>query len=306
MYFKSTLFRTQIVVQILLTVLVCWFSLGLQFQSIFCGVLLCVVGIPHGANDHLYRKDKSIAGMIKFLGIYLGSMALYLGLWYAAPLVAFILFFAMSFHHFGQSNFENESITYLPSWLMGVWLLAFPFLLHTEEAVNIFQQMLSINGQHYLGIPFENIIMHEATRYASMILLAVVYLISLFRYERENFAYYCIQFIAISLWYLCTPLLFGFIVVFCLWHSLQSLRHQFIFFQQTASGTLSNFIKGMVPFSLLALISFGIYVYVRGFEIAEASILLSIITLPHVAVMHKLYKKVTFSSNAEVFVDNTI
>ncbi|MFN6089587.1 MAG: Brp/Blh family beta-carotene 15,15'-dioxygenase [Cyclobacteriaceae bacterium] len=276
----------------ILIVIVYLFSFAADVQAIFCGILLCTVGIPHGSNDHLYRPDKSNFGMLKFLGVYLGTMFLYLGLWWIAPLLALILFFVISFHHFGQSNFENDSINYLPSWLWGIWVLVFPVLLHWNEASGIFQQMLSSNS---LFTPSSFVDQSAIADFNwplwVMISLAMLYLLSLIIYGRRNIIHYSGQFILITIWYLVTPLLSGFIIFFCLWHALQSMRHQAMYFKQSAGGTLMEFLKAMLPFSLLALISFAVYVYFRGFQIAEAFILLSMITLPHVLVMHQLYHK---------------
>ncbi len=292
MYCQSKLFQTQIALQLILIVIVYLFSFAADVQAIFCGILLCTVGIPHGSNDHLYRPDKSNFGMLKFLGVYLGTMFLYLGLWWIAPLLALILFFVISFHHFGQSNFENDSINYLPSWLWGIWVLVFPVLLHWNEASGIFQQMLSSNS---LFTPSSFVDQSAIADFNwplwAMISLAMLYLLSLIIYERRNIIHYSGQFILITIWYLVTPLLSGFIIFFCLWHALQSMRHQAMYFKQSAGGTLMEFLKTMLPFSLLALISFAVYVYFRGFQIAEAFILLSMITLPHVLVMHQLYHK---------------
>ena len=84
-------------------------------------------------------------------------------------------------------------------------------------------------------------------------------------------------------------MLFGFIVVFCIWHALQSLRHQLGHYKRTREGTTTEFFRALLPFGLAALTGFGVYVYFRGFEVSEAFILLSLITLPHVVVMHRLY-----------------
>ncbi len=290
MYPQSKLFQTQIALQLILVAIVYWFSVAVEVQAIFCGILLCTIGIPHGSNDHLYRPDRSMMGMLKFLSIYLGTMVLYLGLWWIAPLLALILFFVISFHHFGQSNFENDSIKYLPSWLWGMWVLVFPVLLHWKEATGIFEQMLASNKIFTSSSLTEpSAIADFNWPFVVMILLGASYLLSLIVYERKNVIQYFIQFLLITLWYFVTPLLFGFIIFFCLWHALQSIRHQAFYFKQSANGSLPKFIKAMLPFSLLALLSFGVYVYFRGFLLAEAFILLSMITLPHVLVMHRLY-----------------
>jgi beta-carotene 15,15'-dioxygenase len=290
MYIRSTLFLAQIAFQLLLIIVFYFFTMNSHFQAIFCGVLLCTVGIPHGANDHLYRPDKSLIGMIKFLGIYLGTILLYVGLWWMAPLFALILFFVISFHHFGQSNFESESMKHLPSWLWGIWILALPVLLHYNEAIDIFKRMLSIRTEASSLPSYDQLPSIDFNWQLILIgILGILYLVSLVKYEHKNRVRYLVQFIVVSLWYSFTPLLSGFIIVFCLWHALQSLQHQAIYFKQSTKDTSLQFLKAMLPLTLVALISFGVYVYFREFKIAEAFVLLSLITLPHVLIMHRLY-----------------
>ncbi len=245
--------------------------------------------------------------MVRFLGIYLGTMLFYLGLWYVAPVLAFIVFFVISFHHFGQSNFENDSIKYLPSWLWGIWILAFPVLVHIKEAVGIFELMLSSNDDPISGSFLKQIpIIDFNWRFVVIIVLGILYLSSLLMYERQSLFRYATQFVVITLWYLLTPLLFGSIIVFCLWHSLQSMRHQAMYFTQSTGGTLREFLKAMIPFSLVATISFCVLIYFRGFQIEEAFILLSLVSLPHLVVMHRLYHKTSERATQErSFVKNS-
>ena len=296
MYIQSNLFKAQIALQLILIAVVGVIKFEVTFQAIFCGVLLCTVGIPHGSNDYLYRSDKSAKGMMKFLAVYLGLMLLYLVLWWIAPLLALLLFFVISFHHFGQSNFENESLKYAPSWLWGIWILALPVLLHFEEAVGIFQQMLSSSSNTTIS---STSLTHPMWPFVLLAILGTAYIVSLLVFERKNSLLYIIQFMVVTTWYFLTPLLAGFIIAFCLWHSLQSIQHQALYFKEKAGQSLIQFLLAMLPFSLMALISFGMYGYFRGFNIAEAFVLLSIITLPHVAVMHRLYHRTAQVLNQE-------
>lgn len=290
-YVTTKLFRIQLIGQLLLVGIVLLFSLPPITQAVFCGILLCVVGIPHGSNDYLYRPNKSLLGMLIFLGIYLGVMMAYGILWWIMPLLSLILFFSISFHHFGQSNFENTSIWHLPSIGWGIWILALPVVLHENEATALFREMTSSSSKTAAIAFFQrpDLSILSSGKIALLVSLAGIYLASLFFSERKNLIAYVAQFILVSSWYLLTPLLFGFIVVFCLWHSLQSVQHQFNYFQQQQQVGLKQFIRAMFPFSFVALIVFGLYVYMRGFQISEAFILLSLITLPHVLVMHRLY-----------------
>ena len=287
-YISSKLFSIQMILQLIMLILFCFFAFGVTLQAISAGILLCIIGIPHGANDHLYRKDQTWFGMIKFLGVYLGIIAAYIVLWYFIPLAALILFFAVSFHHFGQSNFENERVWYLPSILWGIILLTFPVILHFEEALLIFKSMIGQGDFNELIFKVEPLKL-AGWQTATLGLLSFIYLISIYTYQRDNFLKYLFQFILISLWYFFTPLLFGFIVVFCLWHALQSTQHQVNFYTSFYKKLSKEFFVAMLPFSLISLSAFGLYLYFFEFSIGQSFILLSLITLPHVLVMHKLY-----------------
>jgi len=284
-YIQTNLFRAQIISQIVIIGLVIIFNFSEFYQAVFCGILLSLLGIPHGANDHLYRTDKSIIGLFKFIGIYLLSIIIYFLLWWFFPPLAFAVFFIISFHHFGQSNFENDSVWYFPSIFWGIWILLFPVLLHWNQALEIFNQMLN------LKIQLSNTDVDLLNNWQILLIstFALFYLFSLFIYEKKFFISYLIQFILVSIWYYFTPLLFGFIVVFCLWHSLQSYNHQLDYFIKTKNESRIKFMISLLPFGLLAISVFGLYVYFYGFEIDKAFILLSLITLPHVLVMHTLY-----------------
>lgn len=287
-YLGSKLFYIQIAVQILAILLFLVYSLSLMQQAIICGILLCTVGIPHGANDYLFNKDKSRVGLLKFLVIYVTAMGLYLAVWWWFPIVALLIFFLISFHHFGQSNFENDQLFHFPSLIWGLWILIFPVLLHFNESITIFKSMVNLGDA--LMINNTPSVSLQPWQIYIAITLGLIYLISLLKTHSKHFILYTFQFLAVSIWYLITPLLFGFIVVFCLWHALQSMRHQSIYYHQNFNAKPYFFFKAMIPFSLLALLIFIAYVYFFGFKVDEAFILLSLITLPHVLVMHKLYK----------------
>jgi beta-carotene 15,15'-dioxygenase len=289
-YINSKLFTLQMILQLALLILLYFIDFGPNLQAISAGILLCLVGIPHGANDHLYRKDQTWFGMLKFLAVYLGIIGLYVLLWYFLPLAALILFFIVSFHHFGQSNFENQEVWYLPSILWGILLLAFPVVLHFEEAILIFKSMIGkgvFNELIFSVKPF-NLAVWQI---AALIFICFAYLTSIFIYQKKHFFKYLLQLALVSLWYLFTPLLFGFIVVFCLWHALQSTQHQVHYYTTFYKKKTFDFFLAMLPFSVISLLGFAFYVYFFSFNIGQSFILLSLITLPHVLVMHKLYGK---------------
>ncbi len=288
-YINSNWFKAQIIFQIIFIGLFVLFGFSASYQIIFAGTLLCIVGIPHGANDHIYRNDKTKLGILKFLAYYLSVSFLYIILWYLVPLLALILFFIISFHHFGQSNFENDKIWYLPSILWGIILLAFPVILHFNEAVLIFKSMIGIGDFNQLIYQID--LELEIWQIYSIFVLSSVYLYLIYKDKKESLLNYSLQLILITIWYFITPLLFGFIIIFCLWHSLQSIRYQSIYFKNYMNKSNFIFFKEMLPFSLIALSGFAIYTHFLPFKIGQYFILLSLITLPHVIIMDGLYKK---------------
>jgi Brp/Blh family beta-carotene 15,15'-monooxygenase len=215
-------------------------------------------------------------------------MLLYLIIWWIIPIAGLVIFFGISIHHFGQSNFENTKLLYLPSILWGIWVLLFPVLLHSQEAITIFQQMLLSNNFRFQFIQYP---ITDLFKIITLGIFTFLYFIVLKIFEPQSLFKYFFQFLIVTFWYLLTPLLFGFIIFFCLWHSLQSLKHQSHYFLKLSKANLKEFIIKMIPFSAVALGFFGIYIYYRGFILSEAFILLSILTFPHVLIMDKLYKK---------------
>jgi Brp/Blh family beta-carotene 15,15'-monooxygenase len=146
------------------------------------------VGIPHGANDYLYRKDQSIKGMIVFVLKYLLIMTVYLGVWFLVPTIALIAFFVVSFHHFGQSNFNNRNIGYYPAVFWGVWVLVCPVLLHIKEASSILLEMMQLSSKNEL---YSYIIYWlYNSKYWILGSVVLIYIFCLYKFEKANLRYY--------------------------------------------------------------------------------------------------------------------
>ena len=84
------------------------FPVSIQYGIVF--ILVGVVGMAHGSIDHIIAKDVlnivPRRSTLLFVSVYLGVIALYVGLWYISPLTSFILFIAYSSFHFGQADTE--------------------------------------------------------------------------------------------------------------------------------------------------------------------------------------------------------
>ena len=102
---------------------------------------------------------------------------------------------------------------------------------------------------------------------------------------------YLLQWFLVTVWYWLTPLLLGFVVVFCFWHALQSMQYQLDYVRVNYNQNRKKTLMGFVPFGLMALVGMA---FLLRFDLESnlgfAFVLLSLVTLPHVVVMDGLYR----------------
>lgn len=286
-YTSSPLFRWQLLLQLFFILMVPFLLQFAMLQGALCLVGLVFLGIPHGGNDFFYRKEKNTTGSAKFLVMYLGVMLLYLALWYVWPMLSLALFLLISIHHFGQSNFNTNRIWSLDSILWGSWLVVFPVLKHSQEVFGIFSTMLGRPGATFSDI--ENL--NNSGLLIVSIVFVLLYVAVLYRTHRSSWFWYLIQWFLVTVWYWLTPLLLGFVVVFCFWHALQSMQYQLDYVRVNYNQNRKKTLMGFVPFGLMALVGMA---FLLRFDLESnlgfAFVLLSLVTLPHVVVMDGLYR----------------
>jgi Brp/Blh family beta-carotene 15,15'-monooxygenase len=279
-YLQSSFFRYQVFIQWAL--IGCTLLLPESYRENFAlvvgGLLLAVVGIPHGANDLLYRKNT----VPHFLGFYLGTMALYALLWWWQPSAALLIFLIVSIHHFGQSNFENHKIFHAPALLWGTWLLLAPVAIHYQESTAIFSEMTQT---HSFPVPTAAALLY--LRWGAF----VVYLLVALWFYRAAALPLLAQALGIAIWLEITSLISGFIVVFALWHSTQSMHYQWVWHQSQYPQQTKNFWSNLAIFSLLTFGFLGLFAAFVPLTAAILFILLAVVTLPHALVMNNLYNK---------------
>ena len=286
-YTGSPLFRWQLLLQLFFILMVPFLLQFAMLQGALCLVGLVFLGIPHGGNDFFYRKEKNTTGSAKFLLMYLGVMLLYLALWYVWPMLSLALFLLISIHHFGQSNFNTNRIWSLDSILWGSWLVVFPVLKHSQEVFGIFSTMLGRPGatSSYIGH------LNNSGLLIVSIVFVLLYVAVLYRTHRSSGFWYLIQWFLVTVWYWLTPLLLGFVVVFCFWHALQSMQYQLDYVRVNYNQNRKKTLMGFVPFGLMALVGMA---FLLRFDLESnlgfAFVLLSLVTLPHVVVMDGLYR----------------
>lgn len=250
------------------------------FDYAFTFILMLLLGIPHGAGDHLLiqkqKKDQGIPfSLLRFIGFYLGVMLLYGLMWYYFPKTSFVLFILISIFHFG--DFENETLeseaflAFCQKMSLGLGILGWIIYFHYEEVKVVL-------GEWIWTLP-EILPVYYPYVFFIGILLG---------FRRESIYRYFNTLITLILgcW---LPLMPAFVCYFACCHAVYSLVDMSKHLQLNIKSLLAK----LLPFSFLA--------FVMGFCFLQWNsnmgviyyffIFLSLLTMPHFWLMHQNVKK---------------
>lgn len=253
-----------------------------EIDLYICGFLLLIIGIPHGAGDHLIAqkiaKRENLTFHLKpFIVYYLGIMVAYAALWFITPVVGFIIFIAISVFHFGDMEDvhpidpSNNWINLVRTVCLGSGILSFILVSHWSEVLEITTAM-------QVNLP-KNL--------PAFSLLFSLLLLSL-GFQKKNFHPFLNTFFALVIGFFL-PLIPAFICYFSCCHAISSFEGMR---NHLEMRTLELY-KKLIPFSIGALLLGIIYMNVisKDLEIYPIFIFLSLLTLPHFLLMHKLIKR---------------
>lgn len=270
-------------------------------ELIIAAALIVLVGIPHGATDHLIFLQLRSSflgsrGIEQFYVNYLLLMAAYSVLWWLVPSAALAFFLLLSIYHFGQSNwnyvrFSNKmqaGVTYL---VWGSFVLLIPIIWNFDAASGI---IASITRSEPLELS-----LGARQALCMLLLLSNVWLIVYLRVqqliERKNFRDELLNLLVMSVLFSFTPLLLSFVVYFVFWHSMSSMADQIQFFNKKSPDyNWKSYVRQALPLSLIAvggLVLLYILQSQLGFQanIGLLFIFISVVTLPHMILIELLY-----------------
>jgi lycopene beta-cyclase len=247
---------------------------------------LALIGIPHGAVDHLL-ETRQLSGGIRpaFVFGYLGLGGLLFAVWMIMPTLALVFFLAYSALHFGQADLREWRIPSrfnLRAFAWGTLVLSVLLLGHVEEANEVLQQLgapeipkfvaglPSVDWAFYLlGLGFLWAVSEASWGFSlSLAMLALT-----------NFL----------------PLLPAFGLYFIGQHSLNGWSH---LKRGMRVNDLTLFTKAL-PFNAgawLLLIGFYAWMWHSGMETSLQTfappffVFLSCLSFPHVVAMHRYYQ----------------
>ena len=264
----------------------------------FYGTLI-LVGIPHGAIDHIihFQSIKPTRGhLFLFYGQYLALILVVALAWFLYPLVAFTIFMVISAYHFGQSQLYYlkapsrwKHITFF-AW--GSALLSALVYFNFDECYLIFHSFDVLNTSAWLTQEFSKIVFFSA------LLTAIITIMILFYKKWMTLSQLFFEIVLLSLLLFSayqTTAVFTFSLYFGVWHAFGSLLLEYTSLKDSFNSVLT-FIWRLIPYTFLAVTMSIVVFYVVNNYFTDISeymifiIIISALTLPHLFIMNKLYK----------------
>ena len=287
------------------------FPIDPKVQMIILLTLVILVGVPHGALDFLVDEQTKVAlqqnfSIKKFVILYLFRLFSFALIW-IFPWVAFSIFMVFSIYHFGETDMagllktkKKAGILYVAygAFILGVLLLVhLPQIKDTLPVIKNFVE----NSDLYLLL--------EANRYLIIMALGFIFIVAIvYQKSIDNIEVSLPQLVRlIVLLAIITllPLLMAFTFYFALWHSILSVRNIFSYFKSFNNDKKFAIIcNKSILFSLLALGGMFMIFFVLNYFLPDMNmlfallIILSVLTLPHLQVMHRMYQNLNIKNNS--------
>ena len=264
------------------------------FQTITCFFLISIIGVSHGALDHLkgYKiiKFYGIKNKYYFYPIYVFFSLTVIILWGIFPSLTLFLFLIVASYHFGKedssigSTIKKRFISLL-FFLKGSVVILAPLLFHTEETIKIFET-LNVN----LTISYDNLF---------IILLILSFLSNFYIIHWTNSGGFLMaDWLTILILNLSFSPLVAFTIYFCFLHSV---RHSFALIydlnKDDFNKGLEKFIKKALPLTIITAILFIVSAYfLTNYYVLNDAILkvifigLASLTFPHILLEYLLEK----------------
>lgn len=262
-----------------------------QIASYFGYILLVVglllIGIPHGALDHILSKDKE-THLVNFIAKYVFIILLYFIIWQQYPVIALSIFILYSSFHFGESELidTNKQIdtfnNYLHAFLLGLSILLFIIFSHLNESLSIISGLVSVAKLDSLNVTFIT---------PTAIILSLSYLLIQSVLSKKG-SY--IGLIFLLLLGVKIPLMLAFGLYFIFQHSFNAWQHLKSGLQMSSLQLLKKSSLYTIA-ALLMLLFIIIFDYKKIININSLwinfFIFIACISFPHFVLMHIFYKK---------------
>ncbi|MEQ8927445.1 MAG: Brp/Blh family beta-carotene 15,15'-dioxygenase [Fulvivirga sp.] len=290
-----------LIITLALVALLSLIRLPSGLDTILFLVTIIVIGIPHGALDHVIEfknANPSRIQLVKFYAIYISLIVVVCASWYLFPQLSFLVFIAISAYHFGQSQlyyFPVKGILsqlYFLSW--GMALLAMIIFTNIDECLIIFKSLEWLNTTQLNSSFWLILLASSSVLWFTMSL--VYFLTGVVKFKDIGKEVLLLaMFCAISL---TSNAVITFTIYFGIWHSFRSLILTFKSIKEDVGNSIVQFIKAALPFSIAGIVFLGLgYYFSFQFDLGISIymifiIIISTLTVPHLFVMNRLYNPI--------------
>jgi Brp/Blh family beta-carotene 15,15'-monooxygenase len=269
-------------------------EIEIPFKNIICFFLISIIGVSHGALDHIkgYKLMEvyKINNKYLFYPVYIFCCLLVIFFWIIFPSVTLILFLLVASYHFGKEDscvgsIIKKKFINLFYLFKGSVVVVAPLFFHTEETLQIFK---------ILG---DNLIMTHENFLVSLLLISFIANFFIMQWS-NNSGFFLADWVTIFTLNIFFSPLVAFTIYFCFLHSV---RHSFGLIYEINKKKFKNglkkFLKRALPLTLVTaiLFIFGVYI-LRNYYVLDDAIMkvifigLASLTFPHILLEYLIEK----------------
>ena len=277
---------------------------NLNISSLICLLLILIIGVSHGALDHLKgKKLLTILNIKKSYIFYLFYILIAISvilIWTILPGITLVIFLAVASFHFGKEDTQflinrNSNLIPILYFFRGLLVIIAPLYFNFDETVYIFKMLLIDNEQFYSSLSFiENYKIIEIAIGLSA-LSSIILFLTEFNFKKFSIL---LDFFSIIILNYYLPPLVAFTLYFCFLHSI---RHTISLAVEMDKTNLKNgfnlFVKKAFPLTVLTAIFclVGLYLLNNVYELNSAVLKiifigLASLTFPHILLEYFLEK----------------
>jgi len=269
-------------------------EIEIPFKNIICFFLISIIGVSHGALDHIkgYKLMEvyKINNKYLFYPVYIFCCLLVIFFWIIFPSVTLILFLLVASYHFGKEDscvgsIIKKKFVNLFYLFKGSVVVVTPLFFHTEETLQIFK---------ILG---DNLIMTHENFLVSLLLISFIANFFIMQWSNNN-GFFLADWVTIFTLNIFFSPLVAFTIYFCFLHSV---RHSFGLIYEINKKKFNNglkkFLKRALPLTLVTaiLFIFGVYILTNYYVLDDAImkvifIGLASLTFPHILLEYLIEK----------------
>ncbi len=259
---------------------------------LFCFFLILILGVSHGALDHLRGKKifKPVFQKSWFLLFYPGYISLSLVVilcWILFPAITLLLFLFIASYHFGEEDLRfflngNGFIFNILSFLKGFLIITLSFH-YSFDSTSMFFEYLLVPQEFY-----KNIVQYKSLFFSMNLILLVIGLIFLLKNQLDKLVLILLEILLIVLSFIYLPLILAFSLYFCFLHSS---KHMIGLSRELDPKNIMNGLKlfsiKAIPLTLLTAIIAIVVVYYLDQNLSKNIVQtifigLASLTLPHI------------------------